>query len=50
MYRITRIQSTEVKKGNMTKGPSEDVSIPLTREKKAIMGGRGREAPGWERE
>ena len=27
---------------------SEDASIPLGRKKKAILGGRGREGPGWE--
>jgi hypothetical protein len=38
-------------KVNMLKGPSEDASIPLGREKKAIMAGvgRGREAHEWER-
>ena len=36
------MQSTELKKFNKPKkGPSEDASIPLGREKKAIMGGRG---------
>jgi hypothetical protein len=35
------IQSTELKKVSKPKGPSEDASIPLGREKKAIMGGRG---------
>jgi hypothetical protein len=37
-YRIPRIQSTELKKVNKPKGPSEDAIIPLGREKKAIMG------------
>ena len=59
MYRIPRIQSTELKKVSKLKGPSEDASIPLGREKKAgrdhkwggtwegkWMGwGRGREEP-----
>ena len=43
------IQSTEFKKVNEQKGPSEDSSISLRREKKAIIGGRGRERSGWER-
>jgi hypothetical protein len=34
----------------MTKGPGEDASITLGREKKAIMSGRRREGPGLERE
>ena len=37
-YRIPRIQSTEIKKVNKQKGPSEDPSIPVGREKKAAMG------------
>jgi hypothetical protein len=36
-YRILRTQSAELKKVNKPKGPSEDASIPLWREKKAIM-------------
>jgi hypothetical protein len=43
MYRIPTIQSTELKKINKQKGPSEDKSIPLGKEKKGIMGGRGGE-------
>jgi hypothetical protein len=39
MYRIPRIQSTELKKVNELKGPKEDVSIALGREKKAITEG-----------
>jgi hypothetical protein len=50
MYRIARIQSTELKKVNKQKGPNEDASIPLGREKKAIRGGRGRKGPECERE
>ena len=46
----TRIKSAALKKVNKLKGPSEDVSIPLGREKKAITGDAGRERPGWERE
>jgi hypothetical protein len=34
---------------NKWKGPSEDVSIPVGREEKAITGGGRRERPGWER-
>jgi hypothetical protein len=44
-YRIPRIQSTELKVNNQ-KGKSEDASIPLGREKKTNMGGRGRKGPG----
>jgi hypothetical protein len=47
IYRITRIQSTELKKVKKQKGPSEDTSIPLGREKKAIIGAKeGREMGG----
>ena len=46
MYRIPRIQSTELKKTNKLKGLSEDASIPRGRTKKIIVGGRGREGPG----
>jgi hypothetical protein len=35
-YRIPKIQSTVLKKVNKLKGPSEDTSVPLGREKKAI--------------
>jgi hypothetical protein len=39
---IPRKQSTELKEVNKPKSPSEDASIPLGREKKAIIGaGRG---------
>ena len=31
------------------KGPSEDASVPLGMKRKAVMRGRGREGPGWER-
>ena len=37
---IIWIQSTELRKVNKQKGPSEDASIPLGREKNAIMEGR----------
>jgi hypothetical protein len=41
-FRIPRIQSTNLKKVNNQKGPSEDASIPLGREKKENTGkGRG---------
>jgi hypothetical protein len=36
MYRIPKIQSTELIKVNKLKCPSEDASIPLGRKKKAI--------------
>ena len=39
MYRITMIQSTDLKNVSKPKGPSKDASIPLVREKKAIMAG-----------
>ena len=40
-YRIPKIQSTELKKVNKLKCPSEDASVPLGREKKAVMGEEG---------
>ena len=40
MYRIPKIQSTELIKVNKLKCPSEDTSVPLGREKKAIISGR----------
>ena len=43
MYRIPKIQSTELKKVNKLKGPSEDASDPHGREKKAIQSQVGRE-------
>jgi hypothetical protein len=45
-YRIPRIQSTEFKKVNKLKGPNEDTSIPLGREKKAITEGWGQKEGG----
>ena len=45
-YRILRIQSTELKKVNKPKGPSEDTSVPLGSEKKAITGVGGTEGGG----
>ena len=49
-YRIPRIKSTELKKFNKPKDPSKDASILLFREKKAILGSRKKDVPGWERE
>jgi hypothetical protein len=40
-YRIPKIQSTELKKVNKLKCPSEDASVPLGRQKKAITSGEG---------
>jgi hypothetical protein len=40
-YRIPKIQSTELKKLNKLKCPSEDASVPLGRKKKAITSGKG---------
>ena len=40
-YRIYKIQSTEFKRLNKLKCPSEDASVPLGREKKAITSGEG---------
>jgi hypothetical protein len=45
-YRIYKIQFTELKKFNKLKGKSEDASVPLGREKKAITSGR--EGEIWE--
>jgi hypothetical protein len=40
-YRIHRIQSTKFKRLNKLKCLSEDASVPLGREKKAITSGEG---------
>ena len=40
-YRIPKIQSTEFKRLNKLKCPSEDTSVPLGREKEAITSGEG---------
>jgi hypothetical protein len=40
-YKIHKIQSTEFKRLNKLKCPSEDASVPLGREKKAIISGEG---------
>ena len=45
-YRIHKIQSTELKKVNKLKCPSEDASVPLGREKKAITSGEGETLEG----
>ena len=47
--RISMIQLTDHMKLNKKEGQSVDASIPLRRGNKIIMGGRGREGPGWER-
>ena len=45
-YRIPKIEFTELKKFNKLKCPNEDASVPLRREKKAIISGEGgRERP-----
>jgi hypothetical protein len=44
--RIPSIQFIELNKVNKPKGPSEDASIPLGREKKAIMWGEGAQMEG----
>ena len=41
MYRIHKIQATGLKKFSKLKCPSEDASVPLEREKKAIISGEG---------
>ena len=44
---IPKIQPTELKNFNKLKGPSEDTSVPLERNKKATtMMGRGRDVRG----
>ena len=45
-YRIHKIQSTEFKRLNKLKCPSEDASVPLGRKEKAITGGE--EGGTWE--
>jgi hypothetical protein len=46
MYKVPRKQSSELKKVNKLKGPSEDDSVPFGREKKAITGNREMETHG----
>jgi hypothetical protein len=41
MYRIHKIQFTELKKLNKLKCSSEETRVPLGREKKAITSGEG---------
>ena len=41
-YRIPKIESTELKKVNKLKCPSEDASVPLGREKKTITSWEGK--------
>jgi hypothetical protein len=41
MYRIPKIQSTELKNLNKLKCPSEDASVPPGRQKKAITSAEG---------
>jgi hypothetical protein len=45
-YRIPKIQSTELKKFSKLKGPRDDTSVPLGREKKQSQ--VGREGGIWE--
>ena len=45
-FRIPRIQPIDCKKCNKYKGPSKDVSTPLRRGKKIIIGCRERERSG----
>jgi hypothetical protein len=40
-YRIHKIQSTELKKLNKLKCPSEDAPVPLGKEKRAITSEEG---------
>jgi hypothetical protein len=42
MYRIPKIQSTELRKVNKLNGPSDDATVPLGRKKKAITSEDGR--------
>ena len=48
-YRIYAIQFTDHMKLNKKDGPSVDISLPFKRRNKAIIRGRGRKGPGWER-
>jgi hypothetical protein len=45
-YRIHKIQSTELTNLNKLKCPSEDASVLLGREKKAITSGQGGKQQG----
>jgi hypothetical protein len=46
MYKIHRIQSTELKKVNKPKGPSEDTSISLEKEEKKKKNNHRRQREG----
>jgi hypothetical protein len=49
-YTIPKLQSTELRKFHKLKGPREDASVPLRREKKAITRGEWgtwRASTGW---
>jgi hypothetical protein len=48
MYRIPKIQSSELKKDNKLMGPREDTSVSLGREKKAITSWEGGKKRGRE--
>ena len=50
MLRIPIGQLTNHMKLNKKEGPSVYTSIPLRKGNKIVIGGRGREGPGWERE
>lgn len=50
MYRLSRIQPTELKKVNKQKGPSESTSIPLGRGNEVVIGGRRNDRSWWESE
>jgi hypothetical protein len=41
MYRIPKIESTELKKLNKLNCPSQDTSVPFGRKKKAITSAEG---------
>ena len=45
MCRVLKVQSTELKKVNKLKCPSEDASVPLGMEKKSIKKWGGSEGP-----
>jgi hypothetical protein len=45
---MPKIQSTELKKLNKLRCPSDDTSIPLGRGKEAIRNGEGGKESGWD--
>jgi hypothetical protein len=49
MFRMPMIQHTSHMKLKKNEGPSVDSSVPLRRKNKIIIGGRGKEGPGWQR-